>query len=32
MRAAVLESQQTDLKVEEIRVPEPKAGEVLVNG
>jgi S-(hydroxymethyl)glutathione dehydrogenase/alcohol dehydrogenase len=30
MRAAVLESPKTDLKIEEIAVPEPRAGEVLV--
>jgi succinate semialdehyde reductase (NADPH) len=30
MRAAILEAANTDLKIEEIPVPEPKAGEVLV--
>ncbi len=30
MRAAVLETSETALKIEEIPIPEPKAGEVLV--
>jgi succinate semialdehyde reductase (NADPH) len=31
MRAAILEKPHADLKIEEVLIPEPRAGEVLLN-